>query len=122
MISSVTHRERIVKYSHKNSVTAASMVFSVSRSTLYRWRTSYTEHGREGLKPKSTAPHKPKTVMTDLLRERIIAHRSLGYGSQKIKVLLEREGIKVSHMTVHRFLKRKELVRPQKQRKKHYKA
>jgi len=122
MISSVTHRERIVKYSHKNSVTATSMVFSVSRSTVYRWRTAYTEHGREGLRPKSTAPHNPQTVMTDLIRERTLRHRELGYGPQKIKVLLEREGIKVSHMTVYRFLNRKGLVRPQRQRKKHYKA
>jgi transposase InsO family protein len=122
MISSVTHRERIVKYSHKNSVTATSMVFSVSRSTLYRWRTAYATHGREGLRPRSTALHDPKTVMTDLLRQRILAHRTLGYGPQKITVLLKREGIRLSHMTVYRFLKRKRLVRPQTQRKKHYNA
>ncbi len=84
-----------MKYSHKNSVIAASMIFSVSRPTIYRWRAAYAEHGREGLKPKSTAPHNPKTVMTDLLTQRIREHRTLGYGPQKIKVLLEREGIKV---------------------------
>ena len=121
-MSSVTHRERIVKYSLKKSVTAASTIFSVSRSSIYRWRKAYSEGGREGLRPKSTAPHNPRTVLTDEIRHRILQHRELGYGPLKIKALLMRDGIQLSHMTVYRLLKSRDLVRPQKQRKKHYKA
>jgi transposase InsO family protein len=42
-------------------------------------------------------------------------------GAVKIAVLLSRrEHVRVSHMTVHRLLRRLHLVRPQRQRKRHY--
>lgn len=120
MISPVTHRERIVNYSHKKSVAAAAMVFSVSRSTIYRWRTAYALHGPDGLIPRSTAPRRPRTVLTPHIIHRALQLRRTGMGAVKIGVLLRREGLVVSHMTVHRLLRRLGLVHRQRQRKRHY--
>ncbi len=119
---SMTRRERIVKYSLKRSVTTASMVFSLSRFSVYPWRKAYSEGGQEGLRPRFTAPHSPRTVLTDELLHRILAHRKLGYGSLKTKALSRREGINVFHMTVYCFLNGSGFVRSQKQRRKHNRA
>jgi len=67
MISSVTHREKIVRFALKRSVSEAAVIYSVARSTIYRWLHAFNMHGRDGLVPRSTAPHRPYTVLDEQL-------------------------------------------------------
>ncbi|MHA1653031.1 MAG: helix-turn-helix domain-containing protein, partial [Candidatus Thorarchaeota archaeon] len=52
MISSVTLREQIVQLALKRSVSEAAVIYSVARSTIYRWLKAYTALGRAGLVPR----------------------------------------------------------------------
>lgn len=49
-------RQRVLKYSFKNGVTAASIRYKVSRMSIYRWKKRYNGHWWS-LKEKSHRPH-----------------------------------------------------------------
>ena len=124
MISSVTLRERIVRLALKRSVSEAAVIYSVARSTIYRWLRAYNAHGRAGLVPRSTAPHRPRTVLHQQLVRVILAlRRRYGYGPVRLAaVIARRHGFTLSHMTIYRLLRRSGLVRPQRQRRRRYRA
>ncbi len=47
------------------SMTQLCKLFGVSRKTGYKWYKRYLEHGEEGLKDESKAPHNPYTFFSD---------------------------------------------------------
>ncbi|NWF96441.1 MAG: helix-turn-helix domain-containing protein [Candidatus Thorarchaeota archaeon] len=91
MISPVTQIERVVKYSYEHSVRAAAMVFGVSRSTVYRWRKAYELYCLEKLEPKSTAPRRRNTVVTQHLVDKVRLLRVTGMGAVKTAAIVRRD-------------------------------
>ncbi|MCF2138369.1 MAG: DDE-type integrase/transposase/recombinase [Candidatus Thorarchaeota archaeon] len=115
----MTLREKIVQLALKRSVSEAAVIYSVARSTIYRWLQAYSAHGRTGLVPRSTAPLRPRTVLQQHLIRKILAlRRRYHYGPVRLAaVLARRQGVSLSHMTVYRLLKREGLIRAQRQRR-----
>ena len=37
----IRYKQSVIKYSQKNGVTAASLIYKVPRKTIYRWRERY---------------------------------------------------------------------------------
>lgn len=87
--------------------------FGISRPTGYRWRSRFQSGGSlvAAVRERSRRPlHSP--AQTDLAKEwRVVElRRQYGWGAKKIRVLLEEEGISLPLTTVHRILKRRDLI------------
>lgn len=85
-----------------------SRLLRVSRATLYRWQKRIKEKGPKGLEEKSRRPHRVRSPLwwgTDL-SEAVLEIREAypGWGKDKIAVLLNRQGRKMSSSTVGRIL------------------
>lgn len=107
--------EIIIKTLRNNDfdVTKTSLDLGVHRSTIYRWlkrsRTAYGYVKYRGLKYKSTRPHQIHYLITPDQEVEILDLRNRkGYTASKVKAILNLE---ISSKTIHRFLKRKGLVK-----------
>lgn len=81
----------------------AGQIVEVSRATLYRWRKGLREEGWKGLECRSRRPkHLRKHSWSEELIEGVRSLRKLYpcWGKEKIKVLLEEEGLLASVSTV----------------------
>ena len=59
----IKFKQSVIKYSQKNGVTAASLVYKVPRKTIYRWRERY-DGTLESLVNKSRKPHRSPKAHT----------------------------------------------------------
>lgn len=89
--------------------------FGISRPTGYRWRKRFQSGGSlvSAVRELSRRPlHSP--AQTDATTEhRVIElRRQYGWGAKKIRVLLGEEGISLPLVTIHRILKRHDLIGP----------
>src|SRR6266436_9753605 len=88
--------------------------FDISRTTGYLWLKRFGEVERiEELREKSRRPkHSPQQTSAEI-EERVVAERKLrpDWGARKLRVVLEREGVKKPASTIHRILRRHELVK-----------
>ena len=87
--------------------------FGISRPTGYRWRNRSQSGGSlvAAVQERSRRPlHSP--AQTDPAKEwRVVElRRQYGWGAKKIRVLLEEEGISLPLTTIHRILKRRDLI------------
>jgi len=86
-------------------------ILEVKRSTFYRWKKKYRPWDKKsaGLSNKSRRPKRFRASIkiTHLLIQQTLSIRQEFpmYGKAKIKILLQREGIKVSESTIGRILK-----------------
>ncbi len=60
----IKFKQSVVKYSYKNGVTAAALVYKLHRKTIYRWREKY-DGTLESLVNKSRRPHRSPNKHTD---------------------------------------------------------
>lgn len=74
-IASEAHfRQRVVKYSNKNGVTAASIRFKRSRQAIYEWRAKYDGISWRSLLEKSHKPHSHPNQHTAAEKKMILSH------------------------------------------------
>ena len=59
----IKFKQLVIKYSQKNGVTAASLMYKVPRKTIYRWRERY-DGTLESLVNKSRKPHRSPKAHT----------------------------------------------------------
>ena len=92
--------------------------FGISRPTGYLWLKRFRESGRiEDLKecsrrPKETPSKTAAEVESKVVEER---QRRPDWGARKLQVILQREGIQTPARTIHRILRRHNLVKPHNQ-------
>jgi transposase InsO family protein len=89
--------------------------FEISRPTGYEWLRRYERGGITGVVERSRRPeHSPRRTEGEI-EQRIVKLRQQrpDWGAKKVQVLLEREGVKVPRITIHRILVRHNLVRVQ---------
>lgn len=73
-ITSEAHfRQRVVKYSLKHGVTAASIRFHRSRQAIYEWKAKYDGHWKS-LRDKSHRPHSHPNQHTEEEKAMILRH------------------------------------------------
>jgi transposase InsO family protein len=92
--------------------------FDISRPTGYYWLKRYREGERiEDLKERSRRPHRSPHRTSDAIEQRIVEERKLrpDWGARKLKVVLGREEINLPRATIHRVLKRHQLIKPHNQ-------
>ncbi|QNI34936.1 IS481 family transposase [Alloacidobacterium dinghuense] len=87
--------------------------FGVSRPTGYLWWKRYRSGGLEGIAEQSRKPHASPTRIRESLEEQVMAlrRRYPDWGARKLSVLLERSGQQLPPSTIHRILRRHDLVR-----------
>jgi len=88
--------------------------YGISRKTGYKWLRRFEEVGTlRGLQEQSRRPrHSPRQTDT-AIEDRVVALRQqYGWGSRKLRCLLEREGLRLSRSTIDRILVRRGLIGP----------
>ena len=87
--------------------------FEISRPTGYEWLRRYEAGGIAGVVEKSRRPHRSPEQTPGEIERRVVELRQQrpDWGARKLQVLLQREGIELPVITVHRILLRQGLVR-----------
>jgi len=121
LTSLVGERWRLVKamLQDEQSVTHWCRCFGISRKTAYKWLKRFTETGRRGLCDQSRRPHRVPLRMRRKWIQRIAQERKRHryWGAKKIQArLLRRYGQAPATATIARWLKRLQLVNPQRRR------
>jgi transposase len=83
--------------------------FGISAQTFYRWKSRFDRYDLTTLEEESRRPHAVRQPQTALgVKERILALREEHprWSRDKLAVLLQKEGIKVSGSTVGRVMAR----------------
>lgn len=115
----VAIKEIIASYKRTESYVLTAKELGISKWTVKRWvkRSKSASGGRlgslriKGLKRKSTKPHNIHFAISPKLENEIVSLRKQEHvGARKLHYMIEKT---VSHMTIHRLLKRKNLVRIQ---------
>jgi len=96
----------------QESMTALCQEFGISRQTGYKWLKRYREIGSFAqLQERSRRPHNSPNRTPPEIEERVIELRKYyGWGGKKLHVLLAREGIDMSIVTINRIISRNGLV------------
>ena len=89
--------------------------FKISRPTGYTWIRRFAAGGIAGMEEKSRRPHHSPTRTAEDIEQRVLELRQQrpDWGARKLHTLLEREGLVLPAITIHRILLRHDLVRPQ---------
>lgn len=92
--------------------------FGISRPTGYLWLKRFREVGRiEELAERSRRPKASPRKTSEGIEERVVAERNRrpDWGARKLRVLLAREELDLKVETIHRILRRHELILPRQQ-------
>ena len=88
--------------------------FDISRPTGYLWLERYRSAGVSAVAAQSRRPKSSPGRTAAAIERRIVALRAERpeWGARKLAVLLEREGVTVTASSVHRVLRRHQLIHP----------
>ena len=105
---------QVLKYAKEygnNSI--AYKFFGVKKSTFYKWKKAYDEHGEEGLLRKKPTPHTfPNQIKQEIVNKVLELRKEHRLGTWRIKWYLERyHDIFISESSVYRILKRHNIGR-----------
>jgi len=86
--------------------------FGVSRPTGYAWAQRYEAAGLAGIVERSRRPLRSPRQTPPELAGRVIElrRRYPDWGARKLRVLLQRDGVRLGYSTIHRILLRHDLV------------
>lgn len=106
-------RVRVLEHAASTSVSEASRVFGVSRTTIYRWRNRAASYGLDALMPKGRrAPAMPNAtptwVVDELLAEAVVRPT---LGAARYADVLGERGFAISRSGVQKLLNRHGLGR-----------
>lgn len=114
----ISIRDIITTLKQTGSISQTANQLKISRSTVYRWKKkSRRVYGYKhflswkGLKRKSTQPHVVHSRLDHTIKEEILRLKTTRhFGPKKIKSYIS---VPLSHMTIHRYLKKQNLVTKQ---------
>jgi transposase InsO family protein len=89
--------------------------FEISRPTGYLWLKRYEESGVAGIAELSRRPHHSPERTPAELEERVVQVRKQypDWGARKLKVVLARGKVQLTHSAIQRILSRHDLIREQ---------
>jgi len=104
------------------TVTELSIIYGVSRKTIYKWIARYNEYGVEGLNELGCAPHAHPNQTNEAVIERVIQlkREHMNWGPKKLHSLLRRREPHIrwpSISTIEKWLKRNGLVMKRRYRR-----
>lgn len=105
------HRFEVVRWyeEHGRAVRLTARHFGYSPDTVSRWVSAFAQHRIAGLEDRSRRPRKVRTPTTPsavVVRIRELRETYPRWGREKLRVLLDREGIRISAKTIDRTLER----------------
>jgi transposase InsO family protein/transposase-like protein len=104
------HKLAVLKHVEEvsGSVSATCRYYGISRNCYYKWLKRYEEEGFEGLKDRSSAPHKsPKATQAEVVEKILGLRQRYHFGPGKISMYLQRyHQITISPSGVWRILHR----------------
>ena len=100
--------------SGERSFRSLCALYGISRPTGYLWLKRFREGGVGAMVEHSRRPLRSPLRLGQELEEQIVALRQRypEWGARKLKVLLQREGVRVARTTLHRVLQRRGLLHP----------
>jgi transposase len=109
------HRLKILDWHRANgdNISLTARHFGLGRMTIWRWLKRFRATGIIGLNEYSRKPKRLRTPTTpwEVVSQTVELRRQYpAWSKYKLKVLLERQGVKTSVSTVGRILKRKNLI------------
>jgi transposase InsO family protein len=104
--------EFVVRASHGESLSALCREYEITRPTGYLWLRRFGANGVAGMEERSRRPHGSPHQTRPEIEERIVALRRQrpDWGARKLAILLQRDGIRLPVITVHRVLARHGLI------------
>jgi len=106
----IKHRMVVLRHAEEvtGNVALTCRYFGISRPTFYKWRDRFEEHGPEGLRDRSSAPHHmPTATPADGVGKIIHLRSHYHFGPQKISMYLARyHEVQISTSGIYRILKR----------------
>lgn len=126
-----TRRLKVVQWcqEHGGRVRLTARHFGFSPDTISRWTRAYNRSGIKGLEPRSRRPKRvrqPQTLVEVVQRVQDLREQYPRWGREKLRVLLEREGINISAKSIDRVIARlkargvlREGVRPRRAGQRH---
>ncbi|UYW02445.1 IS481 family transposase [Flavobacterium agricola] len=98
---------------NKNVINVFINFFGVKKSTFYKWKKAYDEHGEEGLLRKKPSPRTfPNQIKQEIVNKVLELRKEHKLGTWRIKWYLERyHDILISESSVYRILKRHNIGR-----------
>ena len=110
-------RVRFVVAVYRREKTLAELCreFGISRPVGYEWLKRYRQGGVAAIAEGSRRPqHSPRRT-NEKVEQRVVELRQRypDWGSRKLRVVLQREGIDLGRNTIHRILLRHDLVHPE---------
>jgi len=104
--------EFVIRASRGESLSGLCREYEISRPTGYLWLKRFCEQGVAGVEERSRRPHLSPRRTGAEIEARIVALRRQrpDWGARKLAVLLEREGLVLPVITVHRVLVRHDLI------------
>lgn len=109
---------------HGEKVRLSARHFGFSPDTVSRWARAYGATGMRGLEPKSRRPvrvRQPETPLATVKRIQALREQYPRWGREKLRVLLEEEGLHLSAKSIDRVIARlkargvlREPLRPRK--------
>jgi transposase InsO family protein len=96
----------------RESMQALCGRYGISRKTGYKWLRRFEQVGSLGsLEEHSRRPHHSPGQTEPAIEDRVVALRQrYGWGSRKLRCLLEREDIELGRSTIDRILARRGLI------------
>ena len=111
--------ELVVRGSRGESLSGLCREYEITRPTGYLWLRRFREQGATGVEERSRRPHVSPSQARPELEARIVTLRRQrpDWGAGKLAILLERDGMRLPVITVHRVLARHGLVLDQERRR-----
>lgn len=105
-LSILRHAEEV-----SGSVAATCCYYRISRNVFYTWKRRYDEGGLDGLRDRSSAPHRmPNATSTEVVGKIMHLRQHYHFGPIKIHMYLTRHhGIEISASGIWRILKRQDM-------------
>ena len=117
----IRFKQSVIKYSYKNGVTAAALVYKLHRKTIYRWREKY-DGTLESLVNKSRKPHRSPNAHTEKEIKLIknYKNKNKDIGLVVLWVKLRKAGYKRTVTSLYRMLIKLGIYKKTPSKKKKY--
>ncbi len=90
----------------------------ISERTVIRWHNTYKQYGLNGLEIKSRKPNTIHRTLPEVVDKVLQIRKETNYGPHKIREVLKRSNVSISHDTVYRILVKHGLNNPLNQPRK----
>jgi len=109
------YRLRLVTHARQHGIKATARAFRTTVPTVRKWVRRWEEHGLEGLKERSRAPHScPHKVRGELVQRVVELRRQLpSFGARRLKREWE---LPLGHGAIARILRQHGLIRPRRRK------